>query len=338
MAGTGAKYQVLRHVCWILIGVAGCCMLHAQQKIAPPEALKLFSLSEATLHYEQYPWGNETSLTVSGHADLALNRCTLALSVWYAKERVRAYTIPLKSESDGMNMAIRFNAEWGPLNNAWEDVLCGEYEIRLELCLDQQPPNLRQVLEKHLAGRLIQVQSKKIYWGTEEGFRQEDVVIKNFFAERMAKIYHLSQQLGKHVQLATSAPQAIRKNLPNPFVRRTGSAEFDVGAWRTWLSDFLQKLEQEHKVFDMFHKKIFSPRYAVAKNSMGEYYNLLLRLAKLSSMQIYQINKLQADRQDTNIDSFGLEKPEAVQLNLKRLLKMAAEELRLDLAHILKPK
>lgn len=335
MAGTVTKSEILRNsFSWLLV-VCCCCLLQAQKTPPQAETVKLFSLQDAALQYETYPWGNELSLAVVGSADTTLKQCSLSVTVWYCGECARSQSILLPAAPDGMETTIRFSEHWGPLNNAWEDVLSGEYEIRVELQFDQQPPHLRTPLEKLLAGRPIQAQSKKLYWGNQEAFRREDTAIKAFFSERMAKLHRLTQQLDKNVQLAMSVPQAIRKNQPNAF-RRTGYAEFDAVAWRTWLSNFLAELEQEHKAYNTFHKKIFSRRYGVAKNSLNEYYGLMLRLAKISSLQVYKTNKLKADSHDTNIDSFGLEKTDVIQLNLQRLMKMAADELRLELGKILK--
>lgn len=306
-----------------------CCPLHAQKP--KQQEVQLFTIAIAELQQEQHAWGNELFLHITGQADRALDGCVLGIAIWHCGERVRWKLLPLRYDEKKLLPTVTFDDTWGPLNRTAEYVLSGQYTVEISLPLDHQPASARSGLDKFLAGRKIKSDKRALQWGSQQSFAQEDQHIKKFYGDRIARLQQLYQEMHKRLATALPAPTSPnKKNKANPAT--VGQLQAAVEEWRNWLrGTFEKELANETQLFGKFHRKIFSRRYPLAKGSLEEYYNSLLRLARLHNVKVYQSHRLSIDRKENKLDTTGLERVENIQDNLQRLLRQTAQELQLNL-------
>ena len=112
------------------------------QKALDKKTISLFNIEQANLELIQYKWGNEFVLQVHGKAHKILDNTFILISIWYQNKCIRRRDIFIKAKDN--DSQITFFLKWDPINNAYENVLAGEYLIKLEFHLNHQNYSIKQ--------------------------------------------------------------------------------------------------------------------------------------------------------------------------------------------------
>ncbi len=273
--------------------------------------ISLFTIQQARLEYERYKWGDEFFLKIRGIAHPMLDGAFLNVTLFYYDQQLCSTNLPLQYVPEKDQNRILFSLDWGPLNQPYQKAYTGNYQVELSFLLEHQIPVLRSKLQEVTKDKNIRSQKKIIPFGSSSLFQEEGETLRNFYSERIQKMKKMYGMILQH-------------GMP----RLSSSQNFDFKAWRKWLENFIQEVHEETNLLNKFQKKQFCCRYSIAKDSLIEYHDLVVRFGKLISIDLYQKHNLEPDKKDTNISSFGLKRLDMLQKNLERLLQQAGDDLK----------
>lgn len=293
--------------------LALCAFLFGMSATAAQESPgeEFFRIADAKLEFEEHVWGNELYVKFELLASSLVGGCELEIALWYCGNRVRwdHYSVP---EISGKLSKVRHR--WGPLNQSYEYVLSGKYKFEVKIVPENQQAAFQDRLRKALKGKVFASCEIALEFRTKEMFDQEEGKIVAFYRTRMVEGHNLYRELKRETQRAQST--------------------FDPSNWRAWRRTFNQRLDKEAEAFAKYNKVIFSSRHPVARASLENYYQLLARLGKQLTIQLYASKNLRPEDAEMQMDSFGIERPEGVERNLHRLLRDVAGDVGVDIQEI----
>lgn len=265
------------------------------------------SIKEAKFEFKSYTWGDEFSFVVRGEAHRLLNNARLIFEVKHQGKLASQYNFSIKTPQNKQEFfPFVFRSE--PLNEPYQRILAGKYNVHIFLIIAGQSQQVRKQLNS-LQKAKLSLFSKDIFWGTREEFLKQDQEIKNFYYKRVENLNALYQALLKNAGNALNTKTSIQYGRPNPFVDAEKKA-FSANLWRLWLENKLQiPVKKELSLLRKFHKKTYCRRYPTPKSHLEEFVFILLRYSRMLSIRIYEHHKIKVDIRDASrVDPFGVEK------------------------------
>ncbi|WP_372371033.1 hypothetical protein [Candidatus Uabimicrobium sp. HlEnr_7] len=284
-----------------------------------------FKVKEAKFRFKRYTWGDEFSFLVRGNAHRYLRNAKLILEIRYHKKVASQYNFTLTNTTSKEYFPFRFVC--GPLNEPYQRVLAGDYQVHIYIIVAGQSREVRKNLSE-LKGAKHTLFAQNIYWKTQEVFAEEDLEIKNFYEERLKRLDFLYKELLKNAQLALDTKASIQYKRSNHFISKK-KQKFSPVLWRTWLEKKLQiPIKIELTALRKFHKKTYCRRYPIPNSNLEEFTFMLLRYARILSIRIHEYHKVKVDIRDTSrVDPFGVSREQGIINHLTKLINNTAKSL-----------
>ena len=249
------------------------------------QSLQLFSVEKLELKHEQYPWGDELYINVKGEALEVLDRGFLTISMFYRDRRVRWVNIPLVKR--GRQKKILFEKNWGPLNRATEEILAGQYTVKVEFILSSQPRWLSDLLRRRPELKQLAAHEKDFYLGTQEQYRREDQNLKNVYLQNMKDLNQFVVALFRKKREALSVERDAQAQIKNSF-----GTEFTSAKWWSWYNaEFFSKVKQTKELLQKHSKQFIALRYPQTCRNMILYCDSLLEIGQRYTTTLIQYYK-----------------------------------------------
>lgn len=287
--------------------------------------LDWLKIQESKFQFKRYTWGDEFSFFLRGNAHEYLKNAKLILEIRYQKKLASQYHFQLTTNSATTYFPFRFLC--GPLNEPYQRVLAGKYNVSIYIIVAGQSPKVRKKLSS-FKGAKYDLFSENIYWKTEKEFIEEDRDIKNFYQKRLKRLDTLYKELLKNAQLALEVQKSIQYKKSNPFIDQK-QQKFSPALWRRWLQKKLQEpTTSELAELRKFYKKIYCRRYPIPHSNLEEFIFVLLRYARILSIRIHEYHKVKVDIRDASrVDPFGVSREQGLINHLSKLLRDTAKSL-----------
>lgn len=275
------------------------------------EATKFVKVKSLDLRVVPYPWANELSLSVNIFAKRIFNEVKFQIRLQYDGKKVGSYTVEVK-EKNGRYYAQK---KFEPLNKPAQEVLYGEYNVLVEMVVEEQKPKFREGWQKISSATRLVIAQKTFTIGKKNQVQEQQQEIQEFYIERMKKLNALYAKLKK---------QEVAQYRNRNFKRKK---------WLQWLySEYLQQITTEQKLLEIRQARVYYPKYNYTLNGLKYYCDLLVRIGKSSTMVLYKRHGIEQDKTTlTGIDPFAIQSRKSLNKIIERIHRSSAKEMNISL-------
>ena len=239
----------------------------------------VFLINSAELRTVSYPWWDELYLYVTGSTHPICENTALSLSVYYNKSVVASFNMIIVKKSDTSDASsswINFEQEWGPLNQAVQEIVPGTYTVEAHLNLQAQSSDFRQAWQQRFPGKIPQNYQQRIKRGSDAELVKESEQEKRFYIARMKTLNGFFQELNTTKQKFLQAYRDKR-----------GGKQNQLAVWETWLkTELWPKIMAEKELLEKHRQKKLGLRYPLTHDNMKFYCSILIELSRFMSGQL----------------------------------------------------
>jgi uncharacterized protein YqcC (DUF446 family) len=295
------------------------------------EEAVILTLDRLDLLDISYPWWKELYLNTSGYVDTICENAVLTFSLFYLEQRVTWFDLVIPPNSSTTNSPyLFFEKQWGPINTASQQILAGEYKITVDILWQNQSQSFHQKWNRLFPGKKPAGTARSFTLGSEQDFAQDTEHWQEFYIARMLKLNGLFKELQTQKQEALQIRYSRRPSSENAFAE---GGRFSSAKWEQWLQQiFYPKVVVEQKILKQSVRQTFPQRYPVTHTNMEAYANVLFRLSRTASMELYEAYQLFQNKEEVHaLDPGAIENFSAIVHYIQQLHVGSAEEMKINL-------
>lgn len=281
---------------------------------------ELLAITDLDLACVEYPWGKELEIHLRGKAQPLLNKAVLTINITYLRQTVQIFNHIIRAPKNQGKGKIDIDERWENLNESGQEILAGNYSVRIELEFQQQSPELQNIwVEKYGANARWEHSGR--FDIDPSAFTGQSAELKKFYLARMRRLNDLYREMEEKKKEALA-----KKN--NSFVEQ---GKFSEAKWRQWFLKFMQDLEQEKAILGKHRKKVYAPRYPMTLTNMDKYASIIERMANFNALEVYQFHKLSGATAKYQVDPYAISNARDIVRLIQDLHGRCAAELGISL-------